>query len=758
MADSANKLQAHIPPGSEDLVSSRIQYPPPNDPIVDAVDGRSECGGMQTSESEFHYVGNNHWATILDGIADLKDHLDRDEQFRLASTPSDLDIDEHENGLARPRSGYALLLYGGRRLCSKDEILAALPPRSAVDRYVSRYFNYLDLVSSSAVHGPSFLREYEAFWKNQSSAPVMWIGLLFSMICLACLTSDILSEPNPEDLSLQVDLYREKIVQCLTLGEYTRSGPYVLETVINYTYAEFCIRTDADKDIWYLLALEVNLAMRMGYHRDPSHFPRISPFQGEMRRRLWATVLMGDILISNQMGMPRMISDGKWDTSEPRNLNDTDFDEESTELPLSRPLTEYTNSLGIIARRRILAALGAVIDLTDAVKPCTYADVMHVDSMIQEAAASIPPPLKLKSMATSMTDTPQIIMARLFLYHMIYKGQVILHKRFFYPRSDNSEDQATSYSRKVCLEASLSTLEIQHVLDEETCPGGQLYTMRFRVTSIMNHQFLTATMILCCMLHRGQTLEREQDIRAALQRCRAIWMRRSESSKEAKKAAETVSFVMARADDGKSHNVALTQTIAHSVGHFPPNRVPLDSQEPPGSIPDEATVSSDYMSFFDPDYFVMTGSFGSFAPSGQPNQSFPQAQDFAIEFNGMERRPDEWMLMPFYRFHALVLMPDVYVRNGRHLVSRVGLDHDTNDRHSSQRRNILTAAKLSNSNVEMVGLGHGNEQSIELRHVSPLAVTDSSATATRTIQATYSLLQSVAVEAGCFLLCAPELI
>lgn len=148
MTDSASKAQAHIPSGSEASLPSRIPNPPPSDPIVDAIDGHSECGGMQISVSEFHYVGNNHWATILDGIADLKDHLDRDEQFRLANIPSDRDIDEYGNCLGRPRSGYALLLYGGRRLGSKEEILAALPPRSAVDRYVSRYFNYLDLVSS----------------------------------------------------------------------------------------------------------------------------------------------------------------------------------------------------------------------------------------------------------------------------------------------------------------------------------------------------------------------------------------------------------------------------------------------------------------------------------------------------------------------------------------------------------------------------------------------------------------------------------
>src|SRR4051794_24280958 len=102
----------------------------------------------------------------------------------------------------------------------------------------------------------------------------MWIGLLFSMICLACLTTDTL-DAEVEHLSLQIDLYREKIVQCLVLGEYTRTGPYVLQTVINYVYIEFCLRTDADQDTWYLLALEINLAMRMGYHRDPSHFPGI---------------------------------------------------------------------------------------------------------------------------------------------------------------------------------------------------------------------------------------------------------------------------------------------------------------------------------------------------------------------------------------------------------------------------------------------------------------------------------------------------
>ncbi|KAB8230051.1 putative transcription factor [Aspergillus alliaceus] len=631
MADSAGKV--HAGPAPDLAAPSVSKGGPPADAVID---GHSECGSMRISESELRYVGGDHWAAILDGIADLKDHFDHDEQVRLANTPDQV-ADEQGNGLARPRSGYALLLYGCRRPSSQEEILMALPPKAAVDRYISRYFNYLDLVSSCQC--PILLREYEAFWMNPSSVPIIWVGLLFSMICLACLTSDT-SDSDAEHLSLQIDLYREKIVQCLVLGEYTRSGPYVLETVINYVYVEFCIRTDADKDTWFLLALEVNLAMRMGYHRDPSHFPGISPFQGEMRRRLWATVLMGDILVSNQMGMPRMISDWKWDTLEPRNLNDTDFDEGTTELPPSRPPTEYTNALGVIARRRILTALGAVADLTDAVKPCSYAEVMRVDGILQEAAASIPPPLKMKPMAKSVTDPPQVIMSRLFLGHMVYKGQIVLHRRFLYTRAANSDDDPMSYSRKTCLDASLGTLEIQHVLDEEACPGGQLYTMRFRVTSIMNHQFLTATMVLCSMLHRGQTLQREQEIRTALQRARAIWMRKSSSSKEAKKAAETVSFVLAKAGNGRSHDIALNQGMSQASGkHGLSNTVQTSPRDNTCTGLEEELVVPDNMSLFEPDHFVMTGSLGMFTPPDQ------QGQNFGANYNGMERPPGEWMLM-----------------------------------------------------------------------------------------------------------------
>ncbi|KAI2472704.1 putative fungal-specific transcription factor [Annulohypoxylon bovei var. microspora] len=636
---------AGLPPHPD---SGRI-HDASNTPLEDTLmEERSEAGSMRLSASEVRYVGGDHWAAILDSIADLKDHFDQEENLRLANTPEQAQDDGGGDPVERPPSPHALLLYGCRRANSRAEILAALPPKSAVDRYISRFFNRLDLVASSAVHGPTFVREYEAFWANPAGASsIIWVGLLFSMICLALLASDASdSSRGGEAEQLQINLYREKIVQCLIMGEYTKSAPYGLETLINYVYIEFMLGTDAGKDIWFLLALEVNLAMRMGYHRDPSHFAGISPLQAEMRRRLWATVLLGDTLISSQMGMPCMISSAQYDTAEPRNLNDDDLDENMIELPAPRPETEYTTTLGIIARRRVLVALNHVSGVAASIKAASYAEVMQVDGILRQAIASIPPPLRMKPIAVSVTDTPHVIMARLFLSHLHLKGEILLHRRFLYMESTSNDEDTFAYSRNACLDASLRSLEIQDLLDRELYSGGLLHTMRFRVGSLMNHHFLTATMILCSLLYRRQTIGRQEEILAALRNTRMIWMRRSSTSREARKAAETISIVLARATDlstygvdSKEEDVSTSGKGAQDISTADPSAAFNDG----GMGLDSQGMFRD-LGLYSPDAFITPGVLGTFTPPGHPSQSFDF--DFGNTGNaGIDGVADNWMVM-----------------------------------------------------------------------------------------------------------------
>ncbi|KAI0970943.1 hypothetical protein F4678DRAFT_479829 [Xylaria arbuscula] len=502
----------------------------------------SDSGSLWFSANETRYVGGAHWTAILDGISDLKE---------------DIDHQDHGSQHSHPQ-----LLYGCRPT-SKDAILATLPPRPIVDRSISRYFNLLDL-APSAVHSIQFLREYEKFWMAPIEAPIVWIGLLFSMLCLSSLAEETADTWAGEEYSPLIDTYRERIVQCLIIGEYTNQGPHVMETLYHYLTIEFSVRKDADKDIWLLLGTIVNLAMKMGYHRDSSHFPGISSFVGEMRRRTWATLLQGDILISTQMGMPRLVKEWQCDVSEPRNLNDADFDENTEVLPPSRPETEMTTTLHIIARKRVLRAVGAAVDLTAAVVPFPYSEVMRVDRMLQAAKDSIPFPLRMKPLHLSVTDPPQVIMHRLFISVMFHKGTIILHHKYLNKRQAEGNDEAFAYSRNACLDASLQLIDMQQIFDEETRLGGLLHSVRWRISSFLHHEFLTATIILCWIFHHGvdkiwpdHSLDIKDQITTALRKSHNIWSRLSNSSRDARKASETLTLLF---NSQSGHITSLSST------------------------------------------------------------------------------------------------------------------------------------------------------------------------------------------------------
>lgn len=181
----------------------------------------------------------------------------------------------------------------------------------------------------------------------------------------------------------------------------------------------------------------------MGYPSDPRHFSAMTPLQGEMRRRLWSTVLLGDMLISSQMGMLCMIARDHYDTAEPRNLNDADLDVDggTSELPRPRPDAELISTLTLLVQMRLLDALGSIAALMASVGPHSYPEVMRVDALLNDAAARITPPLCMRSKAASVMETPQLIAARLFLAHVLYKGQIMLHRRYISPSTCPEEEE-----------------------------------------------------------------------------------------------------------------------------------------------------------------------------------------------------------------------------------------------------------------------------------------------------------------------------
>ncbi|KAF7175026.1 hypothetical protein CNMCM7691_005494 [Aspergillus felis] len=526
----------------------------------------SDCGSLQLTQSSTNYVNSAHWAAVLDGIADLKIQLDEEEEVQ-----NDTPLDEPPFA----QRGGPRLLYGCTALLTKEEILATIPERPVVDRLISGYFTL------------SICHQYERFWQSPSETPVIWLGLLFTIMCLATQFQKFRLDPGIQtpaslsrehDLQCKIEAFRQKIVQCLILGEYAKGPPYVLETLMLYIAVEVVLRSDAEIGIWILLGTIVQLAMHMGYHRDPQHFPSMSPFTAEMRKRVWATVVDLDIGISTQMGLPRLIKNWQTDTGEPSNFHDKDFDRDTVAMPSSRPETELTPMLFRLVKARMMATIGFVWDLVTDTRRCPYAEIMKMDSMLQEVHSAIPQCLQWRSMADCIMDSPQVIMQKVFLEIMFHRARIVLHQRYLHSwQADTQND----YSQQACLDAALKLLDYQHVLQEETQPFCRLYQERWRVSSLVNHDFLLATSILCSYLQRAGAQSKggigavtEETIWKSLQKTYNIWVHSSSSSKEAQKAARALRVILG------NRNCISSNSASDDTN-------PLLCQSPPASFHDD---------------------------------------------------------------------------------------------------------------------------------------------------------------------------
>lgn len=136
----------------------------------------------------------------------------------------------------------------------------------------------------------------------------MWLGLLFSIMSLASsfgLRDTDQDAPSAQKTLAVVTKYHSLAGSAAILGEYTKPKLYTVECLL--LYAAALRSNDAFVNVWLMIGLVIRLSLRMGYHRDPSSYPQITPFDGEMRRRTWAIISMIDVLISFQLGLPSMV-------------------------------------------------------------------------------------------------------------------------------------------------------------------------------------------------------------------------------------------------------------------------------------------------------------------------------------------------------------------------------------------------------------------------------------------------------------------
>lgn len=96
-------------------------------------------------------------------------------------------------------------------------------------------------------------------------------------------------------------------------------------------------RHDSPRYVWMMTGLAIRMAQALGLHRDGSHFSHLTPFEVEMRRRVWYALCALDLRASEDQGTDVTIAHSSYDTRLPLNINDEDINIETKVTPLERP-------------------------------------------------------------------------------------------------------------------------------------------------------------------------------------------------------------------------------------------------------------------------------------------------------------------------------------------------------------------------------------------------------------------------------------
>lgn len=420
---------------------------------------------------------------------------------------------------------------------------------------------------------PTFQQEYDRFWTDPHGTSITWVSLLFSVMCLGVFFH-LRSGEEPPGLSCSpkqtTEIFRLRAVECLILGNYTKPKAYTIESLLLHVQCEYFSSDTAQSRVWVLWGMLIRLALYIGLHRDSKHFPEISCFEGEMRRRKWALITQLDLLISYQAGLPRMVREGEGDTELPHNLFDEDFGKTSTELPPERSQREITPVSYSICKGKISRVFGAIADQASSIKPPSVESLMQLDRQLVEIQACIPPHLQLRSLNRSVTDPATLIMRRYTTDILYHKACCLLHRRYFDMPTSNPQYRI---SRSRCLSSAIQLLKHQATINQEIQPGGLLYRDKWFASSLTSFDFLLAAMVVCLELQHSAKRRSEgiaagdqeavtrndeldthsrEELLQALQISHDLWSLAAPHSKDAANASEACAVMLGKVRNSQS--------------------------------------------------------------------------------------------------------------------------------------------------------------------------------------------------------------
>ncbi|KAE8159780.1 hypothetical protein BDV40DRAFT_272184 [Aspergillus tamarii] len=363
------------------------------------------------------------------------------------------------------------------------QLRASLPAKGICDRLLRIYTDNFEKVYR-IIHVPSFLREYAQFWTEPDHECYQSSSAFIPQLTAICTISLALDgqRTKMDDSTLWQYLdgpattLIELWLQNLTRKRRTELSTLQVETLLLLSRR---LRLVPAEELWKATGTLIRSAMVMGLHLNLTKCTELSVFQAQVRRRLWITIVEMDLEASIACGMPVMTSPHDVGPP-PANVNDSDLDESTPELPPERGLSELTDSLYQVSLATSLAdRLRAMSIVRIAREQSDLSELVRHGDKIVEHLRQIPHPLKLEE-AHMDEENPAKLLNCVLLDVYTRRPLLCLYRPVVL--GDPRDDPVFPDICRMSLESSLAILSYQDtfdpsVADPELCNLGAYWDL-----------------------------------------------------------------------------------------------------------------------------------------------------------------------------------------------------------------------------------------------------------------------------------------
>ncbi|KAI1820938.1 hypothetical protein F4861DRAFT_542476 [Xylaria intraflava] len=323
---------------------------------------------------------------------------------------------------------------------------ALLPSKEETDLLVAVYLDQFEQLYR-IVHIPTFKREYELFWNLNNPRPASLTALVLSIISVSCCLG---LQTSSRFIGVKSSAYAMAEKWVKGCDEWSDRQSHKHRKLVHYQiqcllFLAKRVNVIKKKRFWAVSGGLIRDAISIGLHQDPDALgPDASPYNKEMRRRLWATMVEFDLQASFDLGVPTVLGLVHNHTEAPSNVDDDSFDEDSTELPLSRPRTEYTfSSFAHFSRQSLPARLELCRVLTGSPIEPDWEQVLQYTDMITREIDALPAWDLDSDHGSGGSHKPSL--AHTLLHIQLRQYLIPLHQPFLKLRKNQSRYQMSEF-------------------------------------------------------------------------------------------------------------------------------------------------------------------------------------------------------------------------------------------------------------------------------------------------------------------------